>query len=85
MSTETPTLDHVNNFIGFQGYRITKYTPKEVITDPEGVLEKWDNLESSASGRHLRDIRDRIDVQDLNMRTLKVRLAKQEHTLKHIR
>ena len=70
----------------FQGYRVTKYVPHEIITDPEEVLEKWESVPTHDNAKSIiRDIRDRIDVQDLNMRTVKSKLAKQEHCLIRIR
>ena len=59
--------------------------PNEIITDPEEVLEKWESVPTYDNAKCIRDIRDRIDVQDLNMRTVKAKLAKQEHSLVRVR
>ena len=57
----------------------------DVITDPEEVLEKFDSVANNDNAICLRDIRDHIDVQDLNLRTVKAKLAKQEFSLMRIR
>ena len=59
--------------------------PNDVISDPEEVLEKFDSVTNNDNAICLRDIRDHIDIQDLNLRTVKAKLAKQEFSLMRIR
>ena len=73
------------SYVYLQGYRVTRYVSNEVITDPEEVLEKFDSVVNNDNVNCLRDIREHIDVQDLNLRTVKAKLAKQEHSLMRLR
>ncbi len=68
-----------------QGYRITKYVECEELGDLQTILERWDDEPLFDQCKDQRELKDRMDIQDLNMRTVKTRLARHEYYLSTIR
>ena len=65
-----------------QRYRLRGFTPYEDIRDIQHALEDYNSVSPYEDLKGLKEVRDRLDMTDLNFRALKARLVKQEHTLK---
>ena len=61
-----------------QPHRISKYEPFEDIVNPKAVLKKWDSPPLSEINRHVKDIKDLHDVQSVKLRSIAIRMKRQE-------